>query len=117
MTGAAAPVQHVGLYSMGQQVSSAEDLALRFEKGEAVIGVIGLGYVGVPLSLVACAAGNRVIGFDIDPEKVDRLNAGKSYIRHVADSEIAAPVEAGKFRATTEFAELPTVDAILICVP
>ena len=102
---------------MDQKVSSVEDLARRFEKGDAVIGVIGLGYVGVPLALVACNAGSQVIGFDIDPEKVERLNSGKSYIRHIADSEIAASVKAKRFRATTAFTELADVDAILICVP
>lgn len=102
---------------MNRPVPTLDALVRRFECGEVVIGVIGLGYVGVPLALVACASGSAVLGFDIDPGKVDQLNAGKSYIRHIVDTEISGPIRAKKFRATTDFSELASADAILICVP
>ena len=102
---------------MDQPVAAVDALVQRFERGEAVVGVIGLGYVGVPLALVACAGGCRVVGFDIDQDKVDQLNGGRSYIRHIAPADIAGPVKDNKFRATSDFAEFADVDAILICVP
>jgi UDP-N-acetyl-D-glucosamine dehydrogenase len=102
---------------MNRPLSTFEAVARKYETKQAVIGVIGLGYVGVPLALVSCAAGYEVIGFDIDGAKIERLNKGESYINHIASREIASRVEAGRFRATSEFAELASVDAILICVP
>jgi UDP-N-acetyl-D-glucosamine dehydrogenase len=83
----------------------------------AVIGVVGLGYVGMPLALAAWTAGFRVIGFDIDPKKTTSINAGESYIGHIPSSEVAAAVSAGRLRATTHFEEIREADAIIICVP
>lgn len=103
---------------MDKSLDAVDDvLAQRFESGDAKIGVIGLGYVGLPLALVACAAGSEVVGFDIDPDKVDRINRAESYIKHICNAELAGPVEAKKLRATTNFGEISNVDAILICVP
>ena len=82
---------------------------------EATIGVIGLGYVGLPLGLTMAEAGKRVVGFDVDGAKIDKLRAGESYIRHIDRERIAAL--AGRFRPTTDFAELARCDAIVICVP
>lgn len=82
-----------------------------------VIGIIGLGYVGLPLALAATTAGYHVVGFDIDPAKIESLKAGKSYIRHIGDDALAAAVAAGLLDATTDFARLGVVDAIIICVP
>jgi UDP-N-acetyl-D-glucosamine dehydrogenase len=82
----------------------------------AVIGIIGLGYVGLPLLIRYSEIGYRVIGFDIDQNKVDRLNAGNSYIKHISDESIAKTLEKG-FRATSNFAEVEIVDALIICVP
>jgi UDP-N-acetyl-D-glucosamine dehydrogenase len=79
--------------------------------------VIGLGYVGIPLALTSCAAGYSVIGFDVDPEKIEKIGRGESYIKHIASEDVAAQVKAGKFHATSNFSELTEVDAILICVP
>jgi UDP-N-acetyl-D-glucosamine dehydrogenase len=83
---------------------------------ETHVGIIGLGYVGLPLALLFSAAGFRVTGLDIDAMKVETLNAGGSYIQRIAAGEIAAALAAG-FHATTEFAELTACDAVLICVP
>src|SRR6476620_11387611 len=84
---------------------------------KAVVGIIGLGYVGMPLALAAWTAGFRVVGFDIDPQKAASINAGESYLRHIASAEIKAAVSAGRLRATTRFEEVRDVDAIIICVP
>ena len=83
----------------------------------AHVGVIGLGYVGLPLGLLFARNGFPTTGFDIDQAKVDMLEKGESYIRHIPGSAIAEQVEKGKFRATTDFALLRGMDAILICVP
>ncbi|GAB4226987.1 MAG: nucleotide sugar dehydrogenase [Methyloligellaceae bacterium] len=84
---------------------------------EAVIGVIGLGYVGLPLILGFHANGFRILGIDVDQAKIDSLEAGESYIRHIPASRIAALGEEGRFAATTDFARLGEADAVLICVP
>src|ERR1700685_1759771 len=86
------------------------------EKRELRVGVIGLGYVGLPLVLLFSQEGFRVTGFDIDAAKVDRLNAGESYIHRIDGQQIKAAQGRG-FRATANFSEIADVDAILICVP
>ncbi|CUI08908.1 nucleotide sugar dehydrogenase [Massilia sp. P8910] len=88
----------------------------KFDKRSAVIGIIGLGYVGLPLSLRYAEAGFRVLGIDIDPSKVARLNAGASYIEHISVTAIGAALAAG-FEATGDFARAAEADALLICVP
>ncbi len=80
------------------------------------IGIIGLGYVGIPLSLRISEVGKTVLGFDIDPDRVAGLNAGKSAIKHIPDAEIAAMRAAG-FEATTDFSRAGECDALVICVP
>ena len=86
------------------------------EKRELRVGIIGLGYVGLPLVLLFSEEGFRVTGFDIDAVKVDRLNRGGSYIRRIEPGQIKS-AQAKGFHATTDFAEIAEVDAILICVP
>jgi UDP-N-acetyl-D-glucosamine dehydrogenase len=81
------------------------------------VGVIGQGYVGLPLALVFQEAGFTVRGFDIDPAKVEAINAGKSFIRHIGPERVAKAVKSGRFGATADFDELGSCDAILICVP
>ena len=81
------------------------------------IAIIGLGYVGLPLCLQFARSGVRVMGLDIDAKKVSALNAGRSYIGHIPAGEIKQFVRAGKFFATTDFAKIKNVAAILICVP
>jgi UDP-N-acetyl-D-glucosamine dehydrogenase len=81
------------------------------------IAVVGLGYVGLPLSLQFARSGVSVIGLDIDPDKVDALNQGQSYIKHVPAETIAEHVEARRFAASTDFGRVQEVDAVIICVP
>jgi len=81
------------------------------------IGIIGCGYVGLPLALRFAETGHRVMGFDTDPSKIEKLNAGKSYIQHIPEAKIAEHVKAGRFGATTDFTKLRDMDAVLICVP
>jgi UDP-N-acetyl-D-glucosamine dehydrogenase len=81
------------------------------------VGVIGLGYVGLPLTHVFWQAGFSVTGFDIDPEKIVRLKAGESYIKHFPHQRANTMVQSGRFNATDDFSQLKNVDAILICVP
>jgi UDP-N-acetyl-D-glucosamine dehydrogenase len=93
------------------------NLDRKIRSQDARIGVIGLGYVGLPLALTATEAGFSVKGFDIDAKKVDALNAGQSYIVHIPPSDVQQAVETGGFTATSEFAELREMDLILVCVP
>jgi UDP-N-acetyl-D-glucosamine dehydrogenase len=81
------------------------------------VAIVGLGYVGLPLSLQFARSGLPVIGLDIDPVKVDALNSGRSYIRHIEAESIATQVRAGRFIASTDFADVRKVDAVIICVP
>jgi UDP-N-acetyl-D-glucosamine dehydrogenase len=81
------------------------------------VGIIGCGYVGLPLALRFAELGHEVKGFDTDPEKVAKLNAGETYIQHIPAQEIAEHRKAGRFSATTDFAEIAGRDAVLICVP
>ena len=81
------------------------------------VGIIGCGYVGLPLALRFADVGQHVTGFDLDQTKVDKLNAGQSYIQHIPSDKIRQHVEAKRFAATADFAKLRDMDAILICVP
>ena len=81
------------------------------------IAVIGLGYVGLPLSFQFARSGVTVLGLDIDTAKVDALNQGKSYIKHIPAESVAEVVKAGTFSASTDFSRIREVSAIIICVP
>ena len=96
------------------ELSSA--FCARAASRSAQVGVIGLGYVGLPLGLLFSRSGFPTTGFDVDPAKVEMIGKGESYIRHIPPTAIAAQAAQG-FRATTDFAELQQMDAILICVP
>jgi UDP-N-acetyl-D-glucosamine dehydrogenase len=91
-------------------------LLSKIESRKAVIGIVGLGYVGLPLMLRFGEVGFKVLGFDVDGAKVAALNSGRSYIEHIASSRIASARAAG-FEATADFARAPEADAIIICVP
>ncbi|MEO5335306.1 MAG: nucleotide sugar dehydrogenase [Magnetospirillum sp. WYHS-4] len=96
---------------------TVEELRKRFENREARIGVIGLGYVGLPLALAFVEAGFDTTGFDIDPTKREYLAAGRCYLRHIPAARVAAAVARGRFRATEDFSGLGAMDAIVVCVP
>lgn len=89
------------------------------ENKDAVVGIIGLGYVGLPIVIRFCEEGFRVIGFDVDPAKIESVNKGKSYIKHIPSEKIASFVKkpSPSFEATTDMSNLKRADAIIICVP
>lgn len=93
------------------------ELLDRIHSRKAVIGIVGQGYVGLPLALVFNEAGFTVVGFDSDMAKVTALNKGASYIKHIGAERVANAVKTGRFRASSKFDELAACDAVLICVP
>lgn len=93
------------------------DLAHKIRTRAAKVGVVGLGYVGLPLAVEFARAGFEVTGIDVDPRKVDRINAGDSYVGDVPSADLAPLVEAGKLRATADFAVVSGLDTVNICVP
>ncbi len=102
--------------AQGAADADFDTLIARIASRRATIAVIGLGYVGLPLSSALAGTGHRVIGYDVDPAKAEKLNAGSSYIKHIPDAAIAEMRESG-FEATADVARLAAADAILICVP
>src|SRR5690348_13239003 len=100
------------------QSASAASLGFieKTKSRELRVGIIGLGYVGLPLTLLFSEQKFKVTGFDVDQQKVDTLTTGGSYIYRILPEEIAAAKSSG-FAATTEYARLSEVDAIIICVP
>jgi UDP-N-acetyl-D-glucosamine dehydrogenase len=97
--------------------STAEALLQKIEGRNALVGVVGLGYVGLPLAMLFAEKGFQVLGFDVDETKVSDLNAGRSYIGHIPEDRVKAAVGAGRLKATSDFTRLGEPDAILICVP
>src|SRR5688500_17819419 len=93
-----------------------EQLLAKLQDRTAVIGIVGLGYVGLPLTLCYAAQGFKVLGIDIDNEKIERLNRGESYIRHIDAKSVCAARELG-FEATADFTRAGEADALIICVP
>lgn len=89
----------------------------KIKNREIVVGVVGLGYVGLPLAVEKAKAGFKTIGFDVQSEKVDMVNRGYNYIGDVVDSELALIVKEGKLSATTDFSFIKEVDFVAICVP
>ncbi|WP_197708181.1 nucleotide sugar dehydrogenase [Hartmannibacter diazotrophicus] len=96
---------------------TAERLLSALQSRAAQVGVIGLGYVGLPLAMAIARGGFRVVGFDIDPAKIVALDRHESYIGAVTDAELRRQTEAGLFRSTTDFSGLAQCDVIVICVP
>jgi len=92
-------------------------LIARIEDRSFVVGVVGMGYVGLPLTRSFYDAGFNCVGFDVDQRKIDMLNAGKSYIKHIESDFLAEARRRKRFRATADFTELKKVDSIIICVP
>lgn len=93
------------------------DFLKKIQDKSVRVGIIGLGYVGIPLALEFCEQGIKVLGFDIDEKKVELLNNGLSYIKHISSEKIKNAVKTEYFAATNDFKRLKEVDAILICVP
>jgi UDP-N-acetyl-D-glucosamine dehydrogenase len=89
----------------------------KIKRKEFLLGIIGLGYVGLPLSLTFLRKDIAVLGFDLDAKKIDMLHAGTSYIKHIPSHELAGFVQQGKFSATADFTRLNEPDVLLICVP
>ncbi|NQY91812.1 MAG: nucleotide sugar dehydrogenase [Deltaproteobacteria bacterium] len=93
------------------------DLIERIRSGQACAGVVGLGYVGLPLAVEMAVGGLKVIGFDVQVDKVDAINAGHSYIMDVPDETLAPLVSEGRLQATTDFSMVAELDTVNICVP
>lgn len=97
---------------------SYEEIFLqKIEEKSVVVGVIGLGYVGLPLILSFVEAGFRVLGLDVDQSKIDKLNSGRTYIAHISDGRIKSAMDSGRMAVTADFARSPEADALIICVP
>lgn len=101
----------------GYRVTAMQDLLSKIKDKTAAVGVVGQGYVGLPLALVFAEAGFPVTGFDVDPRKVELLSRGESFIKHIGPERVAAARKSGRYRATTDFSELRGCDAVIICVP
>ena len=102
-----------------EQAANRVDVALgeKIRLRQAVVGVIGLGYVGLPLARSCVEGGYGVIGFDVDPAKIEKIEAGENYLKHLGDDLMTALTADGRFGATTDFSRLAEADVILICVP
>src|SRR4029078_847111 len=98
-------------------MTTQNDLLQKIENRSARIGIIGLGYVGLPLAARAGRVGFRVLGFDVSVEKVASLNAGESYIGDVSSSEIGELRALGSLEASTDFRRLRSCDVVIVCVP
>lgn len=111
------PDQSAGLTSSGPAVEWASRLKQKIQNGQARLGIIGLGYVGLPLAVEFAKAGFRVTGIDIDAEKVKAIRSGMSYIKDVSSQDVAALVRADRLTASDDFGTLRELDAVSICVP
>ncbi|MCC3356917.1 nucleotide sugar dehydrogenase [Bacillus sp. REN16] len=98
-------------------MSTFENLLNKIESKEAVIGVVGLGYVGLPLAVEKAKAGYKVIGFDVQQSRVDQVNQGINYIGDVVDEELSEMIKEGRLEATTDYEKIKEVDTVAICVP
>ena len=114
---AAILVREMSKRSSPETTELKSSLSAKIKNSSALIGIIGMGYVGLPLMLACTAKNLRVLGFDIDTKKVKDLNSGQSPLRHVADTAIGAMREAQLFEATDDLKRLSEVDVVVICVP
>lgn len=96
---------------------SPKELIEKFQKKSATIGIVGLGYVGLPLAIEFVEAGVNVLGLDIDDEKIQKLSAGQSYIKHIGETAVKKMATSGSFKATTDFSTSSKADALIMCVP
>lgn len=93
------------------------DLIAKIKNKSVAVGIIGMGYVGLPLGLAFADKKVNVLGFDLDNKKINMLNRGKGYLKHISNNKIKKAVHSGYLRATSDFTRLKEVDAIIICVP
>jgi UDP-N-acetyl-D-glucosamine dehydrogenase len=93
------------------------NLLTKIQNKSALVGIIGMGYVGLPLGLTFAAKKNNVLGFDLDERKISLLNKGKGYLKHIEEKKIKAAIDSGYLKATSDFSRLKEADAIIICVP
>ncbi len=93
------------------------ELLSLFNNREATVGIVGLGYVGLPLAATACEQGFRVMGFDVDKKKMDAFAQRKSYLKHIPDETLGRMVDTNRFEGTMDYGRLGEADAVLICVP
>jgi UDP-N-acetyl-D-glucosamine dehydrogenase len=100
-----------------ERMTVAEELVRKAERREALFGIVGLGYVGLPLAVELAKAGYRVLGFDVSQRVVDGLNAGHSHVKDISDAQLREALDAGRFEATTDMARMGEPDAVSICVP
>ncbi|QDV63673.1 UDP-N-acetyl-D-glucosamine 6-dehydrogenase [Crateriforma conspicua] len=107
----------MGINTLSQPMSASELLRERIADGTAKVGVVGLGYVGLPLISAFTNAGFQCIGFDVDQRKVDALLKGESYIKHIADKTIGEWIEKKMLDPTADMSRLAEADVVLICVP
>src|SRR6185295_7503774 len=95
----------------------ADALIEKARRRDALFGIVGLGYVGLPLAVELAGAGYRVLGFDISERVVSGLNAGRSHVKDISDEQLNAVMQTGRFQATTDMSRMGEPDAISICVP
>ena len=98
-------------------MSHFKEILEKIEKKQAVVGIVGLGYVGLPLAVEIAQAGYKTIGFDVQPQKVDMVNKGVNYIGDIVNSVLEDVVKSGKLSATSDFSFIKDVDCVAICVP
>src|ERR1044071_8319715 len=99
-------------------MDAPDALQRRIQAGEALVGIIGLGYVGLPLAHTLHEGGGlRILGFDTDPRKIEALAKGRSYIKHLGDAVVQSLSDSPRFAATGDLTRLGECDAIIVCVP
>ena len=103
--------------SISSNVTHQAELLEKLRSRQALIGIVGLGYVGLPLSLTYAEVGYRVLGLDIDQAKADAINQGQSYIQHIDGERVAQAQQQQRLEATTDFARAADADALILCVP
>lgn len=104
-------------HARNQRSDTLSDLQSKIDNKTATVGVVGLGYVGLPLISAFCQSGFKTVGFDVDQKKIDQLSSGENYLKHYGPELITDMLETERFEATADFARLSEPDAILICVP
>jgi UDP-N-acetyl-D-glucosamine dehydrogenase len=98
-------------------MSVTQDLIAKAERRQILFGIVGLGYVGLPLAVELARAGYRVLGFDVNPKVVEGITEGRSHVKDVSDAQLQGALECGRFSSTSDMSRLSEPDAISICVP